>query len=75
MPEDTFGTPGAAVLKCEQCGMHDQVVATYDCTNCDSNEELGPKPDGVPVSRPCPGCGMDVTGKVLHCKRCNSDSD
>jgi predicted RNA-binding Zn-ribbon protein involved in translation (DUF1610 family) len=75
MPESTFAKSGDTILKCEQCDTHDKVVAAYNCTSCDNHVELGPEPDGLPVTRPCPGCGMDIAGKIIRCDSCGFGSD
>lgn len=60
----------ANVITCTQCGKYDQMAAAYNCTNCDNTRSLDPRPEGIPHSQPCPGCGFEVQASNIRCLRC-----
>ncbi len=60
-----------SVITCSKCKKYDQITAAYDCQNCDApTRNLGPTPQGLPHSQPCPACGKDVTATNIRCLRC-----
>jgi hypothetical protein len=63
------------VLTCEQCGQVDGVSATYNCMHCDTHENMGPQPEGIPRTRPCPGCGQDMKPENIKCSHCAEPGD
>jgi len=62
------------MITCDRCGKVDQVKATYTCrsTTCGTRVWTdGPKPAGVPISQPCPGCGQNTQNSGWTCLRCS----
>jgi len=63
----------ATMIRCTKCNQVDKVKATYTChsTLCGTKIwTLGPQPQGVPISQPCPGCGKDTYYSSYVCLRC-----
>lgn len=58
-------------LTCTQCGRVDGMTATYRCMHCDSHENMGPEPDGIPAKHPCPGCGQEMDAAEVRCVNCS----
>jgi len=66
----------ATMIVCPKCKKVDKVKATYTChsTLCGTRTwTLGPQPQGVPISQPCPGCKKDTLNSGWTCLRCPVD--
>ncbi len=60
-------------ITCTKCWTYKKVRAKYVCrsTICGTRTWYdGPKPDGVPYSQPCPGCGQPTSYTSYTCTNC-----